>query len=75
MTLKKLYEVKLGGELSSVEAQEINRALACAAMKDLPSDQLTNVKDYLEAAFAAQSIEREHVRPLTELLQQLRGYA
>lgn len=75
MTLKKLYDVKFGGEISSAEAQEINRSLASAAMKDLPNDQLTNVKDYLEAAFATQSIEREHVQPLTELLEQLRGYA
>tara|TARA_B100000700_G_C14937162_1_gene804910 strand:- start:172 stop:399 length:228 start_codon:yes stop_codon:yes gene_type:complete len=75
MTLNKLVEVKLGGELSSAEAQEINRVLASTAIKDLPSDQLTNVKDYLEAAFATQPIEREHVQPLTELLEQLRGYA
>lgn len=71
MSLIKLFEVACGGELSFVEAQEINKTLACTDMEDLPSDQLGNVREYLEAPLAADSVKAEHMHPLTVLLEKL----
>lgn len=75
MAFTKLFEVRNGGDLSFSDGQEINEALAGISVAELPKIQLTNVKDYLEAAFAAGSVKPEHSLPLTELLEELRAEA
>ncbi len=75
MSLKKLYEIEFGGELSFAEAQKTNEELSLVSLKDIPKDQLSNVREYIEAAFAADSIMAEQIQPLTELLEHLRAYA
>ena len=75
MSLRKLFELEVGDELSFGEAQEINRILASTCLADLPRVQLVNVKEYLEAAFAADSVKAEHTQSLSELLERLQADA
>lgn len=73
MYLQKLFSIKNGGELSSLECEEINKALALVKVKDLPSDQYENVKSYILQALNYNSVDSSLVQSLESLLSDLVG--
>ena len=75
MTISKLYAVKDGGDLSPLDCENINRALAEISISDIPKEQITNVTDYLVVALNNNSVDHSLTSKLDMLLEALQSTA
>lgn len=73
--IKKLYQLKNGGELSPQDCQEINTELSLIKADDIPNEQRGNVADYLASALSCRSVQPTLTRQLDALLQELQENA
>lgn len=71
MSIEKLYQTKLGGDLSPNDCQQINSGLSKINISDIPKEQLGNVADYLTTALNMNSVQKQHVDALDTLLSEL----
>tara|TARA_R110001592_G_scaffold363231_2_gene681931 strand:+ start:27 stop:257 length:231 start_codon:yes stop_codon:yes gene_type:complete len=73
MTISKLYSVKDGGDLSPLDCENINLALAKISVSDIPLEQIENVTDYLVVALNNNSVDHSLVSKLDTLLTSLQA--
>ena len=66
--IRKLYQVKNGGELSPQDCQKINTELSIMKADDIPKEQRENVADYLASALNCHSVQPQLTRQLDVLL-------
>lgn len=69
--IRKLYQVKDGGELSPQDCQIVNTELSIIKADDVPNEQRENVADYLASALNCHSVQPQLARQLDALLQEL----
>jgi hypothetical protein len=73
MGLAKLYEVKMGGDLTPEDCLEINEKLSKVDITKIPTEQLANVRDYLVSALNMNSVNPKHIEALDLLLRELQN--
>jgi hypothetical protein len=56
-SLNKLYAMEVDESLSAEECALINRELAAITPSDVPLDQISNVRSYLNKQFLFQAVE------------------
>ena len=70
--LNKFYEMKSGeGEMSPEECQNLNVEISNLELGDIPSDQRSNVADYLVLALNHHIVKSELKEKLEDLLSNL----
>ena len=73
MSLDKLYQVKMGGDLTPEDCFEINETLSKVDITKIPIEQIANVRDYLVSALNMNSVNPKHIVALDLLLRELQN--